>query len=73
MHPGGAETHTFLTCARGTRCDGPHLRQMRVDALAYVNSVVVFRSRELDRWLTPYRQLWRSSLDALERHLDEGK
>jgi DNA-binding transcriptional ArsR family regulator len=29
--------------------------------------------RELDRWLTPYRQLWRSSLDALERHLDEGK
>ncbi len=27
---------------------------------------------ELDRWLTPYRELWRSSLDALERHLDEG-
>jgi DNA-binding transcriptional ArsR family regulator len=26
---------------------------------------------ELDRWLTPYRELWRSSLDALERHLDE--
>jgi DNA-binding transcriptional ArsR family regulator len=25
----------------------------------------------LDRWLTPYRELWRSSLDALERHLDE--
>lgn len=30
------------------------------------------RLRELDRWLTPYRQLWASSLDALERHLDEG-
>src|SRR4051794_30048279 len=29
------------------------------------------RLRELDRWLTPYRELWRSSLDALERHLDE--
>ena len=27
---------------------------------------------ELDRWLVPYRELWRSSLDALERHLDEG-
>jgi DNA-binding transcriptional ArsR family regulator len=26
---------------------------------------------ELDRWLTPYRELWRSSLDALERRLDE--
>jgi DNA-binding transcriptional ArsR family regulator len=29
------------------------------------------RLLELDRWLTPYRQLWRSSLDALERHLDQ--
>src|SRR5918911_4144168 len=26
---------------------------------------------ELERWLTPYRRLWRGSLDALERHLDE--
>jgi DNA-binding transcriptional ArsR family regulator len=30
------------------------------------------RLRELDRWLTPYRELWTSGLDALERHLDEG-
>lgn len=30
------------------------------------------RLLELDRWLTPYRELWCSSLDALERHLDEG-
>lgn len=30
------------------------------------------RLAELDRWLTPYRELWRSSLDTLERHLDEG-
>ncbi|TMM08466.1 MAG: transcriptional regulator, partial [Actinobacteria bacterium] len=22
-------------------------------------------------WLAPYRRLWRRSLDALERHLDE--
>ncbi len=26
---------------------------------------------ELEQWLAPYRRLWRSSLDALERHLDE--
>jgi len=26
---------------------------------------------EVDRWLTPYRELWRSGLDALERRLNE--
>ena len=26
---------------------------------------------ELDTWLEPYRRRWESSLDALERHLDE--
>jgi DNA-binding transcriptional ArsR family regulator len=26
---------------------------------------------ELERWLAPYRRLWRDSLAALERHLDE--
>ena len=26
---------------------------------------------ELDAWLEPYRRLWTSRLDALERHLDE--
>jgi len=26
---------------------------------------------ELERWLAPYRRMWRGSLDALERHLDE--
>jgi DNA-binding transcriptional ArsR family regulator len=29
------------------------------------------RLAELDRWLAPYRELWRSRLDALERRLDE--
>jgi DNA-binding transcriptional ArsR family regulator len=29
------------------------------------------RLAELDRWLTPYRELWRTSLDLLERRLDE--
>jgi DNA-binding transcriptional ArsR family regulator len=27
--------------------------------------------REIDDWLAPYRTLWESSLDALERHLDQ--
>jgi DNA-binding transcriptional ArsR family regulator len=26
--------------------------------------------REIDEWLAPYRALWTSRLDALERHLD---
>ncbi|MGH9187221.1 MAG: ArsR/SmtB family transcription factor [Acidimicrobiales bacterium] len=26
---------------------------------------------ELDTWLEPYRQLWRTSLDKLERHLTQ--
>ena len=26
--------------------------------------------RELDAWLTPYRELWTHHLDRLERHLD---
>lgn len=26
---------------------------------------------ELFGWLAPYQQLWRGSLDALEKHLDE--
>ena len=43
------------------RPDGQRrLYQLRPEALA-----------ELERWLAPYRRLWRGSLDALERHLDE--
>jgi DNA-binding transcriptional ArsR family regulator len=26
---------------------------------------------EIDAWLAPYRAMWNSRLDALERHLDE--
>jgi DNA-binding transcriptional ArsR family regulator len=36
------------------------LYELRPEALA-----------ELEGWLAPYRRLWRDSLDALERHLDE--
>ncbi len=28
---------------------------------------------ELDLWLEPYRELWRTSLDKLERHLDRPR
>jgi len=28
---------------------------------------------ELDAWLEPYRQMWRTSLDQLEAHLTEGE
>jgi DNA-binding transcriptional ArsR family regulator len=28
---------------------------------------------ELDAWLEPYRQMWRTSLDRLESHLSEGE
>jgi DNA-binding transcriptional ArsR family regulator len=27
---------------------------------------------EVDQWLEPYRAFWSSSLDALERHLEEN-
>jgi DNA-binding transcriptional ArsR family regulator len=43
------------------RPDGQRrLYELRPEALA-----------ELECWLAPYRRLWRGSLDALERHLDE--
>src|SRR3954471_18494835 len=28
---------------------------------------------ELDKWLEPFRQMWRTSLDRLEAHLSEGE
>jgi DNA-binding transcriptional ArsR family regulator len=57
-----------------------HLRVLRDAGLVRVHRVAQRRLYELlpeplaevDAWLTPYRQLWARSLDALERHLDEG-
>jgi DNA-binding transcriptional ArsR family regulator len=44
-----------------SRPDGQRrLYELRAEGLA-----------ELERWLTPYRRLWRGSLEALERQLDE--
>jgi DNA-binding transcriptional ArsR family regulator len=56
-----------------------HLRVLREVGLVGVRADAqrrLYRVRpeplaELDAWLAPYRRLWSSSLDALERHLDE--
>ena len=45
------------------RVDAQHRRyRLEPDALA-----------EIDAWLAPYRKLWTTRLDALERHLHEKK
>jgi DNA-binding transcriptional ArsR family regulator len=56
-----------------------HLRILREAGLVSVTArgqqrlyeLVPERLAELERWLAPYRRMWRGSLDALERHLDE--
>ena len=55
-----------------------HLRVLRDAGLVDVRSDAQRRLyrvraeplRELDEWLTPYRQMWAARLDDLERHLD---
>jgi DNA-binding transcriptional ArsR family regulator len=56
-----------------------HLRVLREAGLVAVRADGqrrLYRLRpepliELDTWLEPYRQMWRSSLDKLEMHLTE--
>lgn len=47
------------------------LVRARVEGQRRVYRVWPERLRELDAWLEPYRLLWSSRLDELERHLDE--
>jgi DNA-binding transcriptional ArsR family regulator len=47
------------------------LVEARVDAQRRVYRVRVEPLAEIDEWLAPYRRLWSTRLDALERHLDE--
>jgi DNA-binding transcriptional ArsR family regulator len=55
-----------------------HLRVLREAGLVEVRADAqrrLYRVRpeplaEIDEWLAPYRRLWASRLDALERHLD---
>ena len=55
-----------------------HLRVLRgagvveatVDAQRRVYRLKAEQLREIDQWLAPFRQLWSTHVDALERHLD---
>jgi DNA-binding transcriptional ArsR family regulator len=69
-----------LTDALGLSQPGTskHLRVLRDAGLVRVRAEAQRRFYELrpeplveiDAWLRPYRRLWSTSLDALERHLD---
>ena len=43
---------------------------VRVDAQRRLYRVEPTALLEIDAWLTPYRRMWSSRLDALEAHLD---
>jgi DNA-binding transcriptional ArsR family regulator len=47
------------------------LVEVRVDAQRRLYRVRPEPLREVAAWLEPYRRLWESRLDDLERHLDE--
>ena len=47
------------------------LVDVRVDAQRRLYRVRPEPLRALDDWLAPYRALWSTALDDLERHLDE--
>jgi len=47
------------------------LVEVRTDAQRRLYRVNPGPLRDLDAWLAPYRRLWSSRLDDLERHLDE--
>jgi DNA-binding transcriptional ArsR family regulator len=57
-----------------------HLRVLREAGLVDVRRDAqrrLYRLRpeplaEVDAWLAPYRRLWKRSLDALEKHLEEN-
>lgn len=46
------------------------LVEVRTDAQRRLYSVNPGPLRDLDVWLAPYRKMWSSRLDDLERHLD---
>jgi DNA-binding transcriptional ArsR family regulator len=46
------------------------LVEVRADAQRRLYRVRAEPLRAIDEWLEPYRRLWASSLDELERHLD---
>jgi DNA-binding transcriptional ArsR family regulator len=46
------------------------LVEARVDAQRRVYRIRHEPLREVDAWLAPFRRMWSSHVDALERHLD---
>ncbi|HWF71906.1 MAG TPA: metalloregulator ArsR/SmtB family transcription factor [Solirubrobacteraceae bacterium] len=46
------------------------LVEVRIDAQRRLYSVRAGPLRALDEWLAPYRNMWDTRLDDLERHLD---
>jgi DNA-binding transcriptional ArsR family regulator len=46
------------------------LVEVRTDAQRRLYRVRTDPLRAIDQWLQPYRRLWESRLDDLERHLD---
>lgn len=50
---------------------GAGLVEVRADAQRRLYRLRTEPLRELDAWLTPYREAWADRLDALDRHLDE--
>ncbi len=49
------------------------LVEVRVDGQRRLYHLRLEPLVELDAWLEPYRQMWRTSLDRLEAHLTEGE
>jgi DNA-binding transcriptional ArsR family regulator len=49
------------------------LVEVRVDGQRRLYRLRLEPLLELDAWLEPYRQMWRTSLDRLEAHLTEGE
>jgi DNA-binding transcriptional ArsR family regulator len=47
------------------------LVEVRTDAQRRIYRIRTEPLRAVDAWLAPYRRLWESRLDDLERHLDE--
>jgi DNA-binding transcriptional ArsR family regulator len=47
------------------------LVEARTDAQRRIYRVRPEPLAEIDAWLAPYRRLWSTRLDALERHLDD--
>jgi DNA-binding transcriptional ArsR family regulator len=47
------------------------LVRVRVDEQRRLYRLTPAPLRELESWLAPYREAWESSLDTLERHLDQ--